>query len=91
MENVANEERIERVNLLIGVEQSVWLDQVALEIRTHSGTNVSRSEIVRAALSMLGELHKLAPRSRRLMPLKVCKSGSDLTLAGLLCVRIAAQ
>jgi len=71
-------------------DQSDWLDEMANEIRVASGSKVSRSEIVRAALATLREIHKLAQTWGRLAPLTVCKSGSDLEMVGVVCARLAA-
>ncbi len=84
------EQRLERVNLMLMRDESEWLDQLGAEIREQTGAKVSRSEIVRAAIATLTELHRLAPACpTRLMPLSSCKSGSELTVVGVLAVRWA--
>ncbi|HTX36452.1 MAG TPA: hypothetical protein VME43_15590 [Bryobacteraceae bacterium] len=85
------ENALERVNLMLARRDSAWLDSLANEIRVNTGAKVSRSEIVRAALSTLAELHRLAPMApTRLIPLHSCKSRDELALAGTLAVRRAA-
>ncbi len=81
---------LERVNLMLTRGDSAWLDTLANEIRVNTGAKVSRSEIVRAALSTMAELHRLAPIfPARLMPLHSCKSRDELALIGILAVRSA--
>jgi hypothetical protein len=75
--------RLGRVNLMLTRQDSAWLDQLANEIRSTTGAKVSRSEIVRAALSMLRELDRLAP-------LCSCKSGDNLAAMGIVAARKAA-
>jgi hypothetical protein len=86
-----DENALERVNLVLTWRDSAWLDTLANEIRVNTGAKISRSEIVRAALFTMAELHRLAPKApTRLMPLHSCKSRGELTLAGVLTVRRAA-
>ena len=83
--------KLERVNLLLSRDDSAWLDALAAEIRANTGARVSRSEIVRAALSIMAELYRVAPTCPdRLVPLDRCKSGEELAVIGLLAVRWAA-
>lgn len=85
-------ERLERVNLMLGKDESEWLDELAAEILAATGSKVSRSEIVRAAIATLRELHRLAPACpARFIPLSSCKSGSELVVLGVLAVRWAVQ
>ena len=93
MNNPSTEGKVlERVNLMLTRDDSTWLDMLANEIRTNMGAKISRSEIVRAALTTMGELHRLAPMfPDRLMPLHSCKSRGELALMGILAVRRAAQ
>jgi hypothetical protein len=84
-------EKLERVNLVVGRSESEWLDQLAVEIRAETGAKVSRSEIVRAAVATLRELHKSAPSCpARLIPLARCTSGLELMVAGISAIRWAA-
>lgn len=86
----SDEDALERVNLVLKRRDSAWLDTLANEIRVSTGVKISRSEIVRAALSTMAELHRRAPMApARLMPLHSCKSGDELALAGVLAVRLA--
>ena len=55
------EERLERFNVVLALEESEWLNQLAAEIHAETQVKISRSEIIRAALAGLRELHKLAP------------------------------
>ena len=81
---------LERVNLMLTRDDSAWLDMLADEIRVNTGAKVSRSEIVRAALSTMAELHRLGPLApARFRPLNSCTSRDDLALVGILAVRHA--
>lgn len=81
---------LERVNLMLDAEGSAWMDQLAEEIRVKTGARVSRSEITRAALAMLRELHRLAGGKPAGIPsLSVCKSEGDLIVLGTLAIRKA--
>jgi hypothetical protein len=85
------DERLERFNVVLSLDDIAWLDQLAAEILASNGGKVSRSEILRAAVATLGELHRRAPcRPDRLVPLAQCKSGSELAQAGVIAVRLAA-
>jgi len=83
-------ERLERVQLMLSRQQSKWLDQLAQEIRERTGAKVSRSEITRAALSTLTELHRLGTAGC-FDSLATCKSSAELTVAGVLALRKSAQ
>jgi hypothetical protein len=66
-------ERLERVNVMLERQESDWLDQLAAEIHTETGAKVSRSEIVRAGIAGMRELHRLAPACpSRFVPLATC-------------------
>jgi hypothetical protein len=81
---------LERVNLILTRDNSSWLDGLSNEIRVTTGAEVSRSEIVRAAVSTLAELHRLAPVStKRIIPLGACKTEGELAVAGILAIRLA--
>jgi hypothetical protein len=54
-----------------------------------TGAQVSRSEIVRASIAGLRELHGLAPLAARLMSLDQCRSGSALLVLAVLAPRMA--
>ena len=83
---------LERVNLMLTRDDSAWLDMLANQIRTNTGAKISRSEIVRAALTTMAELHRLAPMfPDRLMPLQSCKTKGELAVVGILAVRRALQ
>jgi hypothetical protein len=85
------DERLERFNLVLSLEDIVWLDQLVAEISAESRAKVSRSEIVRAAVATLREVHRLAPSApERLLPLAQCKSGRELAALGVLAVRWVA-
>ena len=82
---------LERVNLMLTRDDSAWLDRLAHEIRENTGAKLSRSEIVRAALSTLAELHRLAPMfPARFRALHSCETKDELALMGILAVRRAA-
>lgn len=83
-----NGERLERVQLMLSRELSEWLDRLSVEIREKTGAAVSRSEITRAALATLREVHRLGVDG---WDLAGCRSGADLTVAGVATVRRAAQ
>ena len=79
------EERLERFNVVRSIEDTVWLDQFAGEVLAGTGAKVSRSEIIRAALATLRELHRAAPDCPgRFLPLAQCRSGSDLAMIGVI-------
>jgi hypothetical protein len=82
--------RLERFNVVLSLEDIAWLDQLAGEIYASNGARLSRSEIIRAAIATLKELHKWAPRCPgKLLPLAECKSGADLVMAGVIAMRRA--
>ncbi len=82
--------RLYRYNLLLTDSESTWLDQLAEEIRATTGAKVSRSEIVRAALAGLRELHRLAPTCpSRLPALTAARSGDALAMLTVLAARYA--
>ena len=84
------EGRLERFNVVLSLDESEWLNQLAAEIQTETGAHVSRSEIIRAALSGLSELHRLAPSCpSRFVPLHTCQSAPELGLWAVLAVRYA--
>lgn len=53
-----------RVNLMLDTELSAWVDDLARELETTTGAELSRSEIVRTARTMLRELHPTRPERR---------------------------
>lgn len=71
---------LERVNLMLTRADSAWLDGLANEIRSANGAKVSRSEIVRAALAAVQELHKAGNLFN--VPLSSCRSASELAQMG---------
>jgi len=85
-----NSPRMERFNIVLPREDSEWLDVLAWQIRAQTGAKVSRSEIVRAAIAGLRELHLRAPeRPSKFVPLAQARSGSDLELIAILAARLA--
>jgi len=85
-----NGERLERYNVLLERHESEWLDQLVEEIQTRTGAKVSRSEIVRAGIAGMRELHRLAPECpSRFAPLASCRRGSDLVVMIVLALRWA--
>jgi len=87
-------ERLERVNIMLERQESEWIDKLAAEIHTSTGAKVSRSEIVRAAIAGLRELHRLAPaRPSRLVPLLPLASctGPALGQMAVLAMRLATK
>ena len=84
------DERLERFNIVLSLDDIAWLDQLGEEIEASNGAKLSRSEIIRAAIATLKELHKWAPRCpTKLLPLAQCKSGADLVMAGAIAMRRA--
>jgi hypothetical protein len=81
-----NGSRLERVNLMLSSEESEWLNQLAMEIRQQTGASVSRSEIVRAAIAALRELHRFCPQSQ-FGALTAAKKGTDLRVLAILAIR----
>ena len=79
-----------RVNLILSREDSVFLDKLAREIDDRVGARVSRSEIARASIAGMRELHRLAPlRPARFSPLADCKNETALAVQMLLAIRAA--
>ena len=58
---------MKRVNLILSREDSIFLDKLAREIDDRVGARVSRSEIVRASIAGMRELHRLAPLCPRMV------------------------
>ena len=84
------DERLERFNLVLSLTDIAWLDALTAEILAETGAKVSRSEIIRAALATLRELHQLAPACpARFAPLATCRSGAELAQIGVLAARWA--
>jgi len=85
-------ERLYRYNVLFTDSESAWLDQLAEEIHAATGAKISRSEIVRAAIAGLRELHTLVPTGGPswFPPLTTAKTGGDLTMLAALAARCAA-
>jgi hypothetical protein len=82
--------KLERVNLMISREESAWLDRLAAEIQSRTGAKVSRSEIVRAALATMQELHRQGD-AIGFGSLSACKSGAHLGQLGVMAIRAAAK
>jgi hypothetical protein len=81
---------MKRVNLILSREDSVFLDKLAREIDDRVGARVSRSEIVRASIAGMRELHRLAPLCpARFSPLAGCKNEAALAVQMLLAIRAA--
>ena len=79
-----------RVNLILSREDSVFLDKLARDIDDRVGARVSRSEIVRASIAGMRELHRLAPLCpARFSPLATCKNETALAVQMLLAIRAA--
>jgi hypothetical protein len=73
---------LRRVNLILSREDSVFLDKLTREIDDRVGARVSRSEIVRASIAGIRELHRLAPLAN-------CKDETALAVQMLLAIRAA--
>jgi hypothetical protein len=84
-------ERLERVNVMLSRQDSSFLDQLSEEITAKTGAKVSRSEIVRAGIAGMRELHRLAPVCSRFVPLTSCRSGADLAILIIVALRHAAD
>ena len=79
-----------RVNLILSREDSVFLDKLARDIDDRVGARVSRSEIVRASIAGMRELHRLAPLCpARFSPLAACKNETALAVMMILAIRAA--
>jgi len=90
MTNRGTGEDLARVNLILSREDSVFLDKLAREIDDRVGARVSRSEIVRASIAGMRELHRLAPLCpSRFSPLATCKNEMALGVQMLLAIRAA--
>jgi hypothetical protein len=67
-----------------------FLVQLGREIDARTGAKVSRSEVIRAALAGMKELHRLAPLyPDRFSPLAAGKSEADLVVMMVLAIRAA--
>lgn len=83
---------MERVNIMLAPDESEWLDALVREIQAQNGGKVSRSEIVRAALAGMRELHSSSlKRPSKLVPFHLCRSGSDLMIIMMVAIRIATE
>jgi len=83
-------EDLRRVNLILSRAASDFLVQLGREIDARTGAKVSRSEIVRASIAGMRELHRLAPLCpARFSPLAACKNETDLAVQMLLAIRAA--
>jgi len=79
-----------RVDLILSREDSVFLDKLARDIDDRVGARVSRSEIVRASIAGMRELHRLAPLCpARFSPLAACKNETALAVMMILAIRAA--
>ena len=85
----ATGETLQRTNLMLTKGESEWLDAFAAEILATGGAKVSRSEIVRAALVGLRELHK--SRAGIFADMGLVKQPSHLEFMTLVAARAAAQ
>jgi hypothetical protein len=84
--------RMERFNIVLLVDDSEWFDRFALEIREQNGAKVSRSEIVRAAIAGLRELHlRASERPSKFCPLVHARSESNLKMFAILAARLATD
>jgi hypothetical protein len=84
--NQNGHERLERVNIMLSREDRRFLDQFAAEIRQQSGGSVSNSEIVRAGLAAMRELHRIGADSRY-GPVTAARKGLDLRVLAVMAVR----
>jgi len=90
MTNRGTGEDLARVNLVLSRANSDFLDQLRREIDKRTGAKVSRSEIVRASIGGMRELHRLAPLCpARFSPLAAWKNETDLAVQMLLAIRAA--
>ena len=90
--NTANGQRLYRYNLLLSDEDSVFLDRLSEELHATTGSKISRSEIVRAAIAGLRELHRLAPDCPSRFPgLTAARSGEDLAMLSVVAARSATR
>jgi hypothetical protein len=85
-------EPLERVNIMLQRTDSEWLDSLVTEMQAETGSRISRSEIVRAAISGIRELDRLAKEGpSRVVPLTKCRSGEDLAIMTVLAARLATS
>jgi hypothetical protein len=82
MTNRGTGEDLARVNLVLSRANSEFLDRLRQEIDKRTGAKVSRSEIVRASITGLAALHRIAP-------LATCKNETDLAVMMVLAIRSA--
>jgi len=73
--------RLERVNAMLSLRDRTWLDQITAEMHA-TGADVSRSEIIRAALAAFRELHRIAPHL-----MQASRSGTELKSIGIAAMR----
>lgn len=73
--------RLERVNVMLSLRDRTWLDQITAEMRA-IGADISRSEVIRAALAAFRELHEIAPHL-----VQASRSGTDLEVVGIAAMR----
>jgi hypothetical protein len=87
------DERLYRYNLLLSDSENAWLDRLAEEILEQTGAKVSRSEIVRAAIAGMRELHHLTADGGAswFPPLTRGRSGADLAMLTVLAARCATK
>ena len=84
--------RMERFNIVLPLDDSEWLDRIAWEIREKNGAKISRSEIVRAAIAGIRELHlQASERPSKFVPLAKVRSRSDLRMLAILAARLATD
>jgi len=82
------DKRLERFNVVLSLDDIAWLDRLSAEILVEAGAKLSRSEIIRAALATMRELHDVAPHyPNHLAPLTKCTSGGALAAVGVFSVR----
>jgi hypothetical protein len=80
--NGTNAPRFERVNIMLAPADRQFLQELSQQILEQSGAQVSGSELLRAGLAVLKELHRFDSLAR-------CASGAAITAMGVMTVRAA--
>jgi len=89
MNTTASIDRLARYNVVLTASESAWLDRFAEEIHNTTNARISRSEIIRAAIAGLRELHRLGSECP-FPPLTTAVSGEILSMLAVVAARLAA-
>lgn len=81
-------EKLQRFNVMLDPAESQRVDRLADQILTRTGCRISRSAILRAGLSVLGELQRMAEAGLPgALPLDTAQSGRQLESLAVIAVR----